>query len=104
MSLTYQTKYNGLEIDWFAYCFPNRRSNKTLVEITLDFAPGEHPPYAQQATEIRDILISSGILTAEQAFPEQSLPHDNSDRFASLLAQTALLLQCKTGHRVSFFR
>lgn len=90
-------------IEWFAYCFPNRRTDKTVVEITLEFDPVDQHGFPQHAAEIKNILISSGILTEDEVFPEQVLPDDRMGWYTSLLVQTALLFQRKAGHRVSFY-
>jgi len=90
-------------IEWFAYCFPNRRTDKTVVEITLKFTPVDQHGFPQRATEIKDILVSSGVLTEDEVFPEQVLPDDRMEWYASLLVQTALLFQRKADHRVSFY-
>ena len=91
------------KIDYFPYLGPNRRSDKTVVEITLNFTPDDQHGFPQHSSEIRDLLISGGVLDADEAFPEQALPDGRIAWYASLLAQTALLLQRKAGHRVSFF-
>ncbi len=90
-------------IEWFAYCFPNRRTDKTVVEITLKFTPADQHGFPQRATEIKDILVSSGVLTEDEVFPEQVLPDDRMEWYTSLLVQTALLFQRKADHRVSFY-
>jgi len=89
-------------ISWFAYCFPNRRTDKTVVEITLDFKPADRHGFPRRASDVKNILVSSGILTADEVFPQQALPDDRMGWYTSLLVQTALLFQRKTGHRVSF--
>jgi len=90
------------KIEYFPYMGPNRRSDKPVVEITLEFGPDERSGFPQESSEIRQILIDGGVLSAEETFPEQPLPDAHGAWYASLLAQTALLLQRKTGHRVSF--
>ncbi|MGB5489180.1 MAG: hypothetical protein WBN06_17445, partial [Lysobacterales bacterium] len=90
-------------IEYFAYTGPNRRSDMPVVEITLNFRPGNVPGFPQHESEIRDLLISGGILTPNEAFPEQALPAERMTWYASLLAQTALLFQRKSGHRVNYF-
>lgn len=91
------------EIDYFPYLGPNRRSDKTVVEITLDFACDEQISFPQHSSEIRDLLLAGGVISANDEFPGQSLPDEPRARYASLLAQTALLFQQKAGHRVGFF-
>jgi len=90
-------------IEYFPYSGPNRRSDITVVEIMLKFAPDEQQGFPQHASEIKQLLIDGGILTAEEAFPEQALPDERMAWYASLLVQTALLFQRKAGHRVGFF-
>lgn len=82
---------------------PNRRSDKPVVEITLDFAPADQHRFPQHTPEIRELLISGEILTKEDTFPGQALPEEAMACYTSLLVQTALLFQRKAGHRVSFF-
>jgi len=91
------------EIEYFPYLGPNRRSDKTVVEITLVFAPADQNGFPQHGSEIRDLLVSGGVLDADETFPGQTLPDEKMAWYASLLAQTALLLQRKGGHRVNFF-
>jgi UDP-N-acetylmuramyl tripeptide synthase len=89
-------------IEYFPYMGPNRRSDKPVVEVTLEFSPDEQFEFPGKSSEIRQILIDAGILTPEDIFPEQPLPDEYGAWFASLLVQTALLFQRKTGHRVNF--
>jgi len=90
-------------IAWFAYCFPNRRVDRPVVEITVKFGPGDQRSFPQHISEIKDVLISGGILTAKDNFPDQALPDERMAWFTSLLAQTALLFERKAGHRVNFY-
>jgi len=90
--------------EWFPYVGPNRRCDRPVVEITLDFARGEKSPPPSWASDIRDLLVSGHVLAAAEPFPRQPLPAGHMRRYASLLAQTALLFQLKTGHRVGFFK
>ena len=90
-------------IEWFAYCFPNRRSDKPVVEVMLDFKPADQGGAPLQVSEIKEILVSSEILSAEEVFPVQALPDDRMHCYVSLLLQLALLFQTKAGHRVSFY-
>ena len=59
------------EIVYFPYLGPNRRSDKTVVEITLDFAPDDQNSFPQHSTEIRELLVGGGVLDAGEKFPEQ---------------------------------
>ena len=90
-------------IDWFAYCFPNRRSDKPVVEITVKFGPGDQRGFPQHITEIKDLLISGMILAPKENFPDQALPEERMAWFTSLLVQTALLFERKASHRVNFY-
>lgn len=90
-------------VEWFAYCFPNRRTDETVVEITLKFTAADQHAFPQHTSEIKSILVSSGILTANEPFPEQELPDDRMGWYTSLLVQTALVFQRKAGHRVSHY-
>jgi len=90
-------------IEWFPYFGPNRRSDKTVIEITLKFDEGSGKEFPQRVSDIRDPLVDSGILAAAEKFPEQTLPDERNQWYSSLLVQTALLFQRKAGHRVSFF-
>jgi len=90
-------------IEWFAYCFPNRRVDKTVVEITLNFKPADQHGFPKRSSEVRNILVNSGILKTDETFPEKALPRDRMSWYTSLLVQTALLFQRKAGHRVSFW-
>ena len=90
-------------IKWFAYFFPNRRSDKPVVEITVKFGPDDRHSFPQHISEIKDLLISGGILTSNENFPNQALPDERMAWFTSLLVQTALLFERKAGHRVNFY-
>ena len=90
-------------IEWFAYCFPNRRSDRPVVEVMLDFKPADRFGAPQNISEIKNVLISGGVLTADEIFPEEALPDDLMGSYTSLLVQLALLFQRKAGHRVSFY-
>ena len=90
-------------IEYFPYKGPNRRYDLPVVEILLKFGPGDDNAFPRSESEIRDLLISGGILTSDEVFPEQDLPGERMAWYSSLLVQTALLFQRKVGHRVSFF-
>ncbi len=89
--------------EWFPYVGPNRRCDRPVVEITLDFDANERRDPGQWVSGVRDVLVSGGILAQGEDFPRRSLPANYPECYASLLAQTALLLQGKAGHRVSHF-
>lgn len=90
------------DISWFAYAWPNRRSQKTVVEITLDFKPADRQRFPQRTNQVRELLVSAAILTPDEPFPVHELPNEWVAWYSSLLAQTAILFQQKAGHRVSF--
>ena len=90
-------------IEYFPYKGPNRRLDIPVVEILLKFHPSDVNGFPQSVAEIRDLLISGGILDPGEVFPEQVLPDERMSWYTSLLVQTALLFQRKTGHRVSYF-
>lgn len=90
-------------IRWFAYNFPNRRSDKTVVEVTLEFTPADNHDQSRLEIMVHEALLGSGILEEHEAFPAQTPPDDRVGGYTSLLIQTALLFQQKAGHPVSFF-
>jgi len=90
-------------IKYFPFMGPNRRSDKPVVEITLDFDPADQHRFPRYTAETRELLIKGGVLTTEDTFPEHPLPDGPFACYASVLLQTALLFQRKAGHRVSFF-
>ncbi len=90
-------------IEYFPYRGPNRRMDTQVVEILLKFGPADDSGFPRQVSEISELLISGGILTPDEVFPEQALPDERMAWYTSLLVQTALLFQRKTGHRVNFF-
>jgi UDP-N-acetylmuramyl tripeptide synthase len=90
-------------IQYFPYTGPNRRSDLPVVEILLKFGPVDLKGFPHNESEIRDLLISGGILGADEVFPGQPLPGERMAWYTSLLVQTALLFQRKAGHRVEFF-
>lgn len=86
-------------VEYFPYMGPNRRSDQTVIEITLVFRVHERQDVP--ASRTRQILIDGGIIGEKESFPGQALPGNWMEAYSSLLAQTALLLQRKAGHRVS---
>jgi UDP-N-acetylmuramyl tripeptide synthase len=90
-------------IEYFPYKGPNRRYDLPVVEILLKFGPADDNAFPRSESEIRDLLISGGILNSDEVFPEQVLPGERMAWYSSLLVQTALMFQRKVGHRVSFF-
>ena len=88
---------------YFPYNGPNRRSDTPVVEVILKFTPGDANGFPAQVSDIRELLESAGVLESDEHFPEVALPGERMAWYSSLLAQTALLFQRKTGHRVSFF-
>jgi UDP-N-acetylmuramyl tripeptide synthase len=89
-------------ISWFAYVGPNRRSEISVVELTLDFEPGDRHRFPQSDSEVRQLLLDGGILEAGEQFPIDDLPGERNTWYSSLLLQTARLIQSKTGHHVEF--
>ncbi|MGD9020162.1 MAG: Mur ligase family protein [Lysobacterales bacterium] len=87
---------------WFAYAWPNRRSDKTVVEITLDFKPSDVHRFPRRVKDIRGLLDKAGILDSSDTFPYTDPPTERMAWYSSLLAQSALLFQRKAGHRVGF--
>ena len=86
-------------IEYFPYKGPNRRSDLPVVEILLNFGPADAKGFPGSESEIRDLLISGGILSPHEIFPEQPLPKplpgERMAWYSSLLVQTALLFQSK---------
>ena len=90
-------------VEWFAYSFPNRRNDRPVVEITLRFLPADKVRYAMDVSRIQQCLENGGILKPNEVFPADPLPSDFTGWYTSLLVQTALLFQRKTGHRVGYY-
>lgn len=92
------------QIVYFAYLGPNRRSDLRLVEARLDFTARQAKERGFQgfADHIRRLLVAGGVLAPGETFPPETFPNHRMEDFASLLAQTALLIQRKAGHRVNF--
>lgn len=91
------------EILFFPYLGPGRRSDLRVVEIRLDFAPDEPEISPQTVAGVRQLLLDAGIETDAENYPDIVADENQYARYARLLAQTALLLQRKNGHRVNFF-
>lgn len=91
------------EILYFPFFGPNRRSDRRVIELRLDFSHMEDTEFPKQVSDIRDLLLEVGVLGERELFPAETLPEDRMNWYSSLLAQTALLLQRKNGHRVDFF-
>ena len=87
---------------FFPFYGPSRRSDKRVVEVRLDFADDPGSGFPGRPEEIRQKLLGAGILAEGETFPLLPLPEKRMDWYASLLAQTALLLQRKNGHRVDY--
>lgn len=93
-------------IEYFPYKGPNRRSDLPVVEILLKFGPADARGFPRDESEVRDLLVKGGILDPDEVYPEQPLPRPfpggRMAWWSTLLAQTALLFQRKTGHSVEF--
>jgi hypothetical protein len=87
---------------FFPYFGPNRRSDRKVIELRLDFGPDEDFKIPRQLVGTRQLLDQIGILARENDFPKQALPKEPPACYASLLGQTALLLQQENGHQVEF--
>lgn len=90
------------EILFFPYYGPNRHSEKRVIEFRLDFSSEDFTELLVQVSDIRQSLLDAGVLNEDEVFPMQALGEDRIDWYSSLLAQTTLLLQSKTGHRLNF--
>lgn len=90
-------------IEFFPYLGPNRRCDKTVVEITLKSAVDASLVTAARVAEIGQLLVEQGVLGTDERYPASPLPEDPMAAYASLLAQTALLFQCKAGHRPGYW-
>ena len=90
-------------IEYFPYRGPNRRLDMQVVEILLTFGPADETGFPRRVSDITALLVEGGVLEPGEAFPEQALPAERMAWYTSLLVQTALLFQRKTGHRVDFF-
>lgn len=90
-------------IQFLAVNFPNRHSDKTVVETRLKFDPAETYDQSQLQELVRQVLLNNNLLNSDEPFPEQGLPKDRVAFYASLLMQTALLFQRKAGHPVDFY-
>ena len=90
------------EILFFPYYGPNRHSEKRVVEFRLDFSGEPIAGFPLQVSDIHQLLLSTGVLNAGEPYPMLPLLDDRISWYSSLLAQTALLFQRKSGHRVSF--
>lgn len=90
------------EILFFPYFGPNRRSDKRVVEVHLNFASDYDFGFPKQVSDIQLLLADAGVLDESEPFPQQPPPDDRISWYASLLVQTALLFQQKADHRVDF--
>jgi len=91
------------EILFFPYYGPGRRSDKRVVELRLDFSSENEFAFPKQIADIKGLLIDAFVLSGTEIFPAQPCPPEPMAWYATLLVQTALLFQQKTGHRVDFF-
>jgi UDP-N-acetylmuramyl tripeptide synthase len=84
------------------YFGPSRRSDTTVVDITIKFHPDDREVYPR-ASDVKALLVDAEILVEHEIFPRNALPEERMARYSSLLLQTALLLQRKVGHDVKWF-
>ena len=91
------------KILFFPFYGPSRRSSRRVVEFRLDFSADKGAEFPQQTADIRKLLIEANVLSQQENFPVQPSNDERMIWYSSLLLQTALLLQRKTGHRVDFF-
>ena len=89
---------------WFPCNFPNRHDDRPVVVITLQFLPAEESRFAMDIAPIRRLLENGGVLDPDETFPADTPPGDFTGWYTSLLVQTALLFQRKTGHRVDYYK
>jgi len=87
---------------FFPYFGPNRRSDKRLVELRVDFDSETGDKFPRRLADIKPLLIEAGILKQDDIFPEKPLPDESMASYVSLLAQTAILLQISCGHQAGF--
>jgi len=90
-------------LHYFPYLGPNRRSDKLVIEIKLEYGPDDGPCSVERVGEFRKLLIDGKVLSEGEQFPVQPLPDEPAAWYGSLLVQIALLFQRKAGHRVAFF-
>lgn len=91
------------EILYFPYYGPNRHSDQRVVECRMNFSQDKPDEFPQSAEDIRNVLVRNGIIDAKERFPLQATGRDRIEWYSSLFVQTALLLQQKAGHQVTFF-
>jgi UDP-N-acetylmuramyl tripeptide synthase len=90
-------------VEWFAHTFPNRWSDRTVVEAICSFEPGEAYQRSQLQEYVQGVLRENGLVDEGETFPAGPLPEDGRDGYVSLLMQTALWFQARAGHPVSYF-
>ena len=90
------------EIMFFPFYGPGRRSDRRVVELRLNFAGQDDFGFPKQSSDIRKLLLEANILTENEEFPIQACSDEPMQWYSSLLVQTALLLQQKTGHCVDY--
>ena len=88
---------------FYPYYGPNRRSDKKVVEVHLDFAGDDALGNSLQPADIKKKLVAAGALAASEPFPGQAPGSEHMASYSSLLAQAALLFQRNNGHRVEYF-
>ena len=90
------------EILYFPYFGPGRRADQRVVELRLEFGRAQNDLFPVEVSDIRMQLLNAGILTETESDFDQVTGAGERSSKLSLLAQTALMLQQRNGHHVSF--
>ena len=87
---------------FFPYFGPNRRSDRRVVEIMLDFSTDGATEFPQHPADIEQLLLDAGIPGVEDIYRNAALPNGRMAWYATLLAHTALLFQRNCRHQVEY--
>ena len=68
---------------FFPYLGPNRRSDKRVVELHLNFSSGDEREFPKQVSDIRHLLLEAGILDHKEHFPAQPVQTERMSFFTS---------------------
>lgn len=87
---------------FYPYYGPNRRSDRRVVEIRIEFSAAEVRSPPDPLPALRHALQDHAVLGKGEVFAGQLAAADPLTRYAGLLAAAAVQLQRSSGHRVEY--
>ena len=90
------------EFVFFPFYGPNRRSELPVIELRLRFSDAEVGGFPDTSGAIVQALKAANVLDQMDTLPAAKKPADRPVRYMELLTLTALRLQQRGGHQVTY--